>query len=37
MVALLMTLSDLNPQFQGHPTVWRQICRKWCMLRSQLL
>jgi len=33
MVALLMTLSDPNPQFQGHPIVRRQISRKHDVMR----
>jgi len=37
MVALSLTLSDSNPQFQGHPTVWRWISCKRCVLQPQLL
>jgi len=33
MVALLMTLSDPNPKFQGHPIVQTQMSRKQCILQ----
>jgi len=36
MVQLSMTLSDPEPQFQGHSLVQRRISRKWCMMRPNI-
>ena len=36
MAPILITLSDLEPRFQGHDIIQRQITRKWYKIELYL-